>query len=164
MPLVRFDCRIGRNAARLPSSWVPPIRTIIRAISFIAFTATAWGAELQESCVRPPATVIDITGVNTTHARARARFTEPDIVKACHEGYVNQKSDWSPQDCISQTTVEVLGHEISADADCSHGTLRLGSLPLFKMPVHADCASGGILAVPAFKMLCPSYRGRVEKP
>jgi len=63
------------------------MRPIIFAMSFTALAATAWGAELQESCVRLPATVIEIIGVNTAHARARAKFTEPDIVKACHEGY-----------------------------------------------------------------------------
>ncbi len=114
--------------------------------------------------MRPPATVIEIAGVNTTHARARAKFTEPDIVKACHEGYVNQNSNWPAEDCIREMKLEILGHEISAEADCGQGTLRLGSYPLFKMPVHADCASGGIFAAPAFKMLCPQYRGRVEKP
>jgi hypothetical protein len=126
------------------------------------FPYKAGGAELQESCVRPPATVIEITGVNTVHARARAKFTEPDIVKACHEGYVEQRSDWSPEDCIRQTKLEILGHEISAEANCARGTLRLGSYPLFRMPAHGDCATGGIFAIPAFKMLCPQYRGRVE--
>ena len=66
------------------------MRAFILATSFSAFAATASGAELQQSCVKPPATVVEITGVNTTHARARAKFTEPDIVKACHEGYVHQ--------------------------------------------------------------------------
>jgi hypothetical protein len=140
------------------------MRLFALAISFSAFAATVWGAELQESCVRPPATVIEITGVNTPHALATAKFTEPDIVKACHEGYVNQRSDWPPEDCIREMKLEILGHEISAEANCAQGTLRLGSLPLFKMPVHADCASGGIFAVPTFKMLCPQFRGRVEKP
>jgi hypothetical protein len=138
-------------------------RSLIFMVSLIPFAATASSAELQESCVRPPATVIEITGVNTTEARAKAKFTEPDIVKACHEGYVNQKSDWSPEECIRQTSFEILGHEISAEANCGQGTLRLGSYPLFKMPVHVDCASGGIFAAPAFKMLCPQYQGRVEK-
>ena len=71
------------------------MRPIIFAMSFTALAATAWGAELQESCVRLPATVIEIIGVNTAHARARAKFTEPDIVKACHEGYVGS----SPSQC-----------------------------------------------------------------
>ena len=42
-------------------------------------------------------------------------------------------------------------------------TLRLGEM-LFKMPVDENCASGGIFAAPAFRMLCPRYRGRVENP
>lgn len=81
-------------------TWVRLMRLIMLTIACTAYVATAWCAELQESCVRPPATVIEIIGVNTEHARARARFTEPDIVKACHEGYVNQRSNWSPEDCI----------------------------------------------------------------
>lgn len=140
-----------------------PLTPIIVAIACVSFTATAWGAELQESCVRPPATVVEITGVNSTHARARAKFTEPDIVKACREGYVNQRSDWSPEECISQTEFEILGHEIIAEANCSQDTLRLGSYPLFRMPVREDCASGGIFAAPAFKMLCPHADDDIDR-
>jgi hypothetical protein len=120
-------------------------------------------AELQESCIRPPATVIEVAGVNTAHAVGRGKFTEPDIVKACHDGYVDQNPNWSPEECIRQMNLEILGHELRAEADCGRGTLRLGSRPVFQMPVHPDCASGGIFAAPAFTMLCPGYRGKVEK-
>ncbi|RUW26566.1 hypothetical protein EN858_22135 [Mesorhizobium sp. M4B.F.Ca.ET.215.01.1.1] len=136
---------------------------IIFAIGFLAFAASAPGAELQRSCIEPPATVIELTGVNTKHARAKAKFSEPDIVKACHEGYVAQGTFSSPEKCIRETKVTLLGDEISAVANCSKGTLRLGEMT-FKMPVDENCASGGIFAAPAFTVLCPKYRGRIVNP
>ncbi|WP_155936613.1 hypothetical protein [Mesorhizobium ciceri] len=139
------------------------IRAIIFASAFSALAATALGAELQRSCLEPPATVIELTGINTQHARAKAKFSEPDIIKACHEGYVDQGGFSSPEKCIRETKVTLLGDEISAVANCSKGTLRLGEMT-FKMPVDENCASGGIFAAPAFTMLCPKYRGKVVNP
>jgi hypothetical protein len=144
------------------------LKTVTAAAALMLVAGAAHvtsGAELQESCLQPPATVIELTGINSSHARARAKYTEPDIIKACHEGYVYQRG-WSPEECIRQTKLDLLGHEISAEANCAQGTLRLEGLGrlLFKMPVHGDCATGGIFAVPTFKMLCPQYRGRIENP
>jgi hypothetical protein len=115
-------------------------RGIFLAASFSSFATATSGAELQRSCIEPPATVIEITGVNTKHARATAKFTEPDIVKACHEGYVNQGGYASPEECIRQTKAELFGDAIRAEANCSKGTIKLGEM-FFKMPVENNCAS-----------------------
>ncbi|TPM04525.1 hypothetical protein [Mesorhizobium sp. B2-3-10] len=137
------------------------MRAALLAASFSVLAATAaLGAELQRSCIEPPATVIKITGVDTRHARALAKFTEPDIVQACHEGYVNQGGYASPEECIRATKASLLGHGVAAEANCSSGIIKLGQMS-FKMPVENNCASGGIFAGPAFKMLCPRYRGRI---
>ena len=133
---------------------------ILLATSFSSFATATSSAELQRSCIEPPATVIEIIGVNTKHARATAKFTEPDIVKACHEGYVAQGGYASPEECIRQTKADLLGDAIRAEANCSKGTIKLGQMS-FKMPVETNCASGGIFAAPAFTMLCPKYRGKV---
>ncbi|TJV02813.1 MAG: hypothetical protein E5Y12_18805 [Mesorhizobium sp.] len=137
-----------------------PKRAILLAASFSLFVAAASGAELQTSCIEPPATVMKITGVNTIHARADAKFTEPDIIKACHEGYVSQGGYSSPEQCIRQTKADLLGHAIRAEANCIRGTIKLGQMS-FKMPVENSCVSGGIFAAPAFRMLCPRYRGKL---
>ncbi len=137
-----------------------PTRAILLAASFSSFATATSGAELRRSCLQPPATVIEITGVNTKHARATAKFTEPDIIKACHEGYVNQGAYASPEECIRQTKADLLGDAIRAEANCSTGTIILGQMS-FKMPVGDNCATGGIFAAPAFTMLCPKYRGKV---
>jgi hypothetical protein len=126
-------------------------------------SSTLLAAELQRSCIEPPATVIEITAINSKHARAKARFTEPDIIKACHEGYVAQGGYGSAEECIRQTTKELLGDTLNAEANCSKGTLKLGSMS-FKMPVDENCASGGIFAVPTFTMLCPEYPGKLVNP
>ncbi len=139
---------------------ITAVKFSVTAVSLLAF-GTAMGAELQRSCIEPPATVTDMKGINTKHARATAKFTEPDIVKACHEGYVAQGSYPSPEACISQTKNQLLGEPLIVEANCISGTLRLGTMS-FKMPVDTNCVSGGIFAAPAFKMLCPKYRGKVE--
>jgi hypothetical protein len=139
------------------------LQTSILAIGFSALSGATLSAELQRSCIEPPATVMKITGVNTKHARATATFTEPDIIKACNEGYVNQGGYPSPEECIRQTKIDLLGETLSAEANCSKGTLKLG-LMSFKMPVDKNCVSGGIFAAPTFTMLCPKYKGRVENP
>ncbi|MBZ9884800.1 hypothetical protein LB535_20850 [Mesorhizobium sp. CA10] len=136
-------------------------RATLLAAGLALLTATgASGAELQRSCIEPPATVIKIAGVGTKHARATAKFTEPDIVNACHEGYVNQGGYASPEECIRDTKASLLGHAIDAEANCSRGTIKLGQMS-FRMPVENNCASGGIFAASAFTMLCPRYRGRI---
>ncbi|MBZ9810724.1 hypothetical protein [Mesorhizobium sp. ESP-6-2] len=139
---------------------IPPTRVILLAASLSSLAAAAAGAELQRSCIEPPATVIEITGVNTKHARAVAKFTEPDIITACHEGYVNQGGYASPAECIRETKANLLGDAIRAEANCSKGTIKLGQMS-FRMPVENNCVSGGIFAAPAFTMLCPGYRGKV---
>lgn len=157
------DENMTKPHKRSLSATLALLQISVLAISINAFSGTALGAELQRSCIEPPATVIEITGINTKHARARAKFTEPDIVKACHEGYVAQGSYPSPEECIRETKAQLLGEALTAEANCSRGTLKLGEMS-FKMPVDRNCASGGIFAAPTFTMLCPKYRGRVENP
>ena len=157
------DKTLTKPYRRSVSAMLALLQMSVLAMSVSALSGTALGAELQRSCIEPPATVIEITGINTKHARARAKFTEPDIVKACHEGYVAQGSYPSPEVCIRETKAELLGDGLSAEANCSRGTLKLGEMS-FKMPVDKNCASGGIFAAPTFTMLCPKYRGRVESP
>lgn len=152
----------GSFSAPLALLSVPPARAIVLAACFSSSVTATSGAELQRSCIEPPATVIEITGVNTKHARAAAKFTEPDIIKACHEGYVAQGSYGSPEECIRQTKADLLGHIIRAQANCGTGTIKLGQMS-FKMPVENNCASAGMFAAPAFTMLCPSYRGKILK-
>ena len=157
------DITLTKPYRSFVSGMLALLQMSVLAMGVSALSGTALGAELQRSCIEPPATVIEITGINTKHARAKAKFTEPDIVKACHEGYVAQGSYPSPEECIRETKAELLGDALSAEANCSRGTLKLGEMS-FKMPVDKNCASGGIFAAPTFTMLCPKYRGRVENP
>jgi hypothetical protein len=128
----------------------------------VNFIPSGVAAELQYSCIKPPATVVEIAGIDTDQAYAKAVFTAVDIRTACNAGYVNQgalKSDA----CVRQMQKELIGEEITAHANCTNGTLKLTKRPIFIMPVWKDCASGGIFAAPAFQMLCPSYRGPIAR-
>jgi hypothetical protein len=66
----------------------------------LAVSPAAVGLELQESCVKPPPTVTDISGVNTQNAQAQARYTMPDIIQSCGEGYPFQGTK-SAEECTA---------------------------------------------------------------
>lgn len=117
--------------------------------------------QFPETCVTPPATVISITGIDTRDARMEARYTLPDIIQACHQGYVDQ-SLRPPDECIKVHRGLVNSPPLHATADCVAGVVTVEGLRTV-LPAHADCASGGFRAIAAFKTLCPSYGGKVER-
>ena len=71
------------------------------AAAAVLASSGAWALQFPESCVSPPATVTRITGVNTRNARMEARYTMPDIIQACNEGYVDQ-ANAPPALCIKR--------------------------------------------------------------
>lgn len=155
----RVEVKSGRCRG-LHSATLAPMTAVLLGAGLSVFASAALAAELQRSCIEPPATVVEIAGIDSKQARATARFTEPDIIAACHQGYVAQGGHSSPEECIRQTKADLLGETITAEADCARGAITLGETS-FKMPVDSNCASGGIFAAPAFKMLCPKFEGKV---
>ena len=125
-------------------------------------TRLAVALEFPSTCITPPATVTSITGIDTRNARMEARYTLPDIIQACHAGYVDQEAG-STADCIKRHRRDIYGSPLHARADCVAGVVNVEGLET-KLPAHADCASGGIRAMAAFKTLCPAYAGEIERP
>jgi hypothetical protein len=128
------------------------LKTVTAAATLMLVAGAAhvtFGAELQESCLQPPATVIEMTGINSSHARARAKYTEPDIIKACHEGYVHQRG-WSPEECIRQTKLDLRGSRDQGRSKLRSGHAQTGRLGT---PCCSTCPFMGT-AQPAVSLPC----------
>ena len=133
------------------------------ALAFVASLAIGPVNALQfpGTCITPPATVTRITGIDTRNAGMEARYTLPDIIKACHQGYVDQ-ADAPPNVCIDRHRDLLQAPPLHATADCVAGIVTVEGQRTV-LPAHRDCASGGFRAIDAFKTLCPSYGGAVER-
>jgi hypothetical protein len=96
---------------------------------------------------------------DTRNARMEARYTLPDIIQACHEGYVSHGT-LSIDDCIQRYRLLTDWPPLHATADCVAGFVNVEGERTV-LPAHPDCASGGFRAIAAFKTLCPSYGSEV---
>jgi hypothetical protein len=98
----------------------------------------------------PPATVTRIAGIDTHNARMEARYTLPDIIQACHEGYVSQGT-LSIDDCIRRYRLLTDSPPLNATADCVAGSVNVEG-ERTTLAVHTDCATGGFQAIAALKL------------
>ena len=123
----------------------------------------AMALEFPGTCISPPATVTTIAGIDTRSAKMEGRFTLPDIVAACHAGYVDQSGNAPDdvEDCIGRYSQLTNSQPLVAVADCVEGSITIEGFRT-KLPAHYDCASGGICAIDAFNTLCPSYGGEIR--
>lgn len=135
--------------------------TIFAVGGAVLSTLPANALQFPETCITPPASVTSITGIDTRNAKMEGRYTLPDIIQACHQGYVSQGT-LSPNACIKQFRSLTRSPPLHATADCVAGMVTVEG-ERTRLPAHADCASGGIRAIAAFKTLCPSYGGQVER-
>jgi hypothetical protein len=115
--------------------------------------------EFPGTCIAPTATVTQITGMDTRNASMEGRYTLPDIIEACHEGYVDQ-ANLPPNVCIERHSKLTESAPLHANADCVAGIVIVEGVRT-KLPAREDCASGGFRAIAAFKKLCPSYGGEL---
>jgi hypothetical protein len=136
-------------------------RIAILTIGASLATNPANALTFPETCISPPATVTSITGIDTRHAHMKASYTLPDIIQACHQGYVDQAGA-PPNVCVARHRNLLQAPPLHATADCVAGIVTVEGERTV-LPAHRDCASGGFRAIAAFKTLCPSYRGAVER-
>lgn len=134
------------------------VRTTILALAGSLAIVPAIALEFPETCVTPPATVTRIAGINTRNARMEARYTLPDIIQACHRTSISRMLHRKFALRVIDTCYR---HLLHANADCVAGVVTVEGLKS-RLPVHADCASGGFRAIKAFRTLCPSYGGKIE--
>lgn len=132
----------------------------VAAVLIALAPAPAVALDFPESCVSPTATVTEIGGVDTRGAHMEARYTLPDIIEGCNQGYVDQGVD-PPDKCIERNRELLNSPPLHASADCEAAIVFVEGERTI-LPAHADCASGGTRAIEVFKILCPSYRGQIE--
>ena len=145
----------------------------IAAAAMVASSSAGHALGFPPTCPGATATVTAISGINSTHARMTAKYTLPDAIGLCNgvSGEAAAGVDPSPADinaCIAKFMRENKGAVEWARADCEAGTLTIGEGreggSFFKFPVdEPSCSSGGLRATQAFRILCPRYRGELEK-
>jgi hypothetical protein len=70
------------------------------------------------------------------------------------------------RDCVERFMADDGRAEYRSEANCRIGMIRLigpGGSRTYRTPMETDCASNGITAAALFRMLCPSYQGRIEE-
>jgi hypothetical protein len=93
-------------------------------VGFLLTTLPATALQFPEGCRTPPATVTQITGIDTENARMEAKYTQPDIIYACHAGFVHQGT-MKPDECMSSYMEEQILDSPTphASADCVAGVI-----------------------------------------
>jgi len=131
-------------------------------VGFLLTTLPATALQFPEGCRTPPATVTQITGIDTQNARMEAKYTMPDIIYACHAGFVHQGT-MKPDECMSFYMEEQIldSPPLQASADCVAGVITVEGMRA-KLPIDPACANGGFQLIDAFKTLCPSYEAATE--
>lgn len=126
------------------------------AVPAAAYEATRFPA----GCSLPGATITSKTGVDTQHADMTARIERRDIIGVTHDGCGS-----GPQCQVSIPAF--LGKVWHARANCRAGTVSINlngsDVRHYQPPIQENCAEESFQAVEAFQMLCPNYRGKIEK-
>lgn len=121
-------------------------RLFIGTTSALGAIAPAIALQFPGTCITPPATVTRIPGIDTHNARMEARYTLPDIIQACNEGYVRQGT-LSIDDCIRRYRLLTDSPPLNATADCVAGSVNVEG-ERTTLPAHTDCATGGFRLQP----------------
>jgi hypothetical protein len=161
-------------------------KTTILAIAASGLAVTpAMAMQGFSTCHAPQTTVISISGFDTRTAKMTDRVTRPDAMEYCHrepdalesgdadEHFINMNACADRIMRTEGTTVT------TAWANCEKATLTVQYSPVpesvyysgkgsihvdhYKFPVIASCGGDNMAAIAAFKQMCPSYTGKVEK-
>lgn len=125
--------------------------------------------DYPSTCRGPSAVITDISGEDSRFASMTAKLTRVDATQFCKSEYAVGAS---MNKCISDMTQTVY----KSQANCFKGTLTSssGGLPkpgyprstwqsTYRFPISPMCASDNNQAISIFRMLCPSYKGQIEK-
>ena len=132
-------------------------------------SVTVQALEYPGTCRGPSAVVTSLSGVDSRFVVITAKLSEVDATLFCKGEYSVGRSMGA---CVSNMTKVAY----RAQANCFTGTLTTGAgnLPRpdypksswqisYKFPIGAMCAGDNNQAIAIFKMLCPSYQGKVEE-
>lgn len=137
-----------------------------------ALVTPALGLDYSGTCRGPGATIVNIEGLDTARARAVAKHTVPDAIAYCHYilGYAQNRPSPGARElraCVDDF-MRTSGREtLTAEANCRAGSLVLGGSATekhaYRFPIAISCAGGGDLPVRLFRLLCPTYSGKIEE-
>jgi hypothetical protein len=150
------------------------------SLAFLAHVGgEAHGLEFPGTCRGPKATVTAISGIDTRTARMTARHTRADAIDYCTYELSLGRERTPPVGQVSACAARFMRERKNvvqeAQADCRAGTLTTiaRGLPTsvfpqatwrasYKFPISPTCGGDNAQAVAVFRILCPSYRGKIE--
>jgi hypothetical protein len=159
----------------MQEGWLAMITIRTATLALVASLAINPATALQgwSDCHGAGTTVTSISGFDTRTAKMVSEMTLPDAMELCHRD--RSRADGSPKgvseaECASNIMREGV-NQITVWANCEKATLTMEyssdpgnkHVTHFKFPVFSDCGSDGEPAIAAFKTLCPSYEGNLEK-
>jgi hypothetical protein len=158
-------CSAVVTAARRPRL---AFRSAVMAIGMLAQPAAAADYPLSCRADVAPATVVTIGGRDTTQAIITGRHLPSDAQRHCQRSLSDDDRKPSPaaiRSCVERLMVDEGRAEYRSEANCRTGSIRLsgpGGSKTYQLPIRTTCADNGATAAILFRMLCPTYRGRVE--
>lgn len=140
--------------------------------SLILSAPSASSLDYPATCRGASAVITDISGLDTTTAKVTAQYTYPDAVAYCHYslGGAVGKSRPSAAAVASCATkfMRDLGPQdaLRAEANCQAGALSTSGAKwsnAYKLPLQPMCGDDNNQAISLFRILCPSYEGKIEQ-
>ena len=146
-------------------------RATIFALASIFMTEAPQALEYAGTCRGAPASVTKIDGLDTAKASMTAEYTLPDAIVYCHlsEGRSGNSRISTTQiiaSCADRFLRSKNGSSpLRAEANCRTGSISTsgpGWSNAYKMPLSPMCGDDNNQAISLFKVLCPSYEGKIE--
>lgn len=147
-------------------------RASLIVLSVAALASPAVGLEYAGTCRGASATVTEIDGLDTPRARMAAQTTLPDAIAYCHYSLGSAAGKKAPTGATLQRCAQDFLRDaekagpVRATANCKTGTLSTAGANwsnAYKLPLTPMCGDDNNQAISLFKVLCPSYEGKIEE-
>lgn len=142
----------------------------------LIFVTTVWASsssralEYPSTCRGASAVVTEISGLDSSRARLVAQYTYPDAIAYCHYSLSNGEAPPSASataSCSAKFMKDIRrAGLLSAEANCEVGALSASAgkwSNAYKFPIFPMCGDDNNQAIALFRILCPSYKGQIEK-
>ena len=142
---------------------------LVTALAISAGQAQA--LEYAGTCRGATATITAIEGLDGPRARAEAQYALPDAVSYCHYSLGRSAGKGNPsQSAINSCADKFMRDAASrgplrAEANCQTGSISTSGSKwsnAYKLPLTPICGDDNNQAISLFRVLCPSYEGKIE--
>ena len=147
-------------------------RTLATILTFAAITSPGAALEYAGTCRGPSATVTEIEGLDTPRARMSAQHAMPDAIAYCHYSLGSAAGKKAPVGAALHRCAQEFMRDaeksgpLRATANCKTGSLSTSGANwsnAYKLPLTPMCGDDNNQAISLFRVLCPSYEGKVEE-